>query len=1293
MDYFGLDHEIESLEGTLRGRHHHHGRAALTVQLAWYLRRRDTNRAMRLAEEAHELLVDPRPTQGPAANALSARLLLVQGECHWLYGELASAEKILTQARRAFDEVGDAIGAGDTSMALAAMHNDMGRPQDCRDALKAALRAFTTTGDTTRLQLAQARMAHQDSYRNLDEGWRRWGAFLEAASRHEHPGVRGAAMTALGYYAFESDASRALHHLKAAHDCLLAAGDRHGAAMQATNVGAGLQNMHIYDIALEWMERAYEITKSTGWERVLAWCKVQMAVVLTEVGRYALARTMLHESRATLAAPPGRAYAHACWYLGQLCLKTQEHTEALELMAQTEQLGHQLGNSDMVLHGIRGQAEALSLAHRPAEAMETARRGLARARDISCAWQETLALEALAAICREHRAHAAPGAVIDYLEAALAAAAKTNGYGVKPAVYSDLSQEYEAQGDWQRALACERQAAQAREASQAKRAADLALVTQLRRDKEQVRIESARREVLTLAGPPQPAPTAPAAPAAPGKAEALLHAASLALESGSTLDAVDAVRSALRLARMQDDVQLEARALVLMARADRRECRMRQAHETGSRAAQLFQRSGDAVGETSALATVSLACASLGRHEEAVEAALLSTRLAESLPFGRQRVLTTDHLGMAYAWAWRFDEAAAAFQRSARNAATCSPPASELRPRLHHAMSEALRVLLIRCTTGEPPPFDRLDDSLQACAGPMAVLQARPENGLAAGVTQAVWHLAWGLRHAWAGRLDPAQAELEAADVLLLHQGRRTSAQVMAAWLRAELALAHGDLDDTEIKVEALIAVSQQLEHEQMVMLARLFASQLLERQAKCRGALGHLQELLAHEWETRSEALDNRHDVVQWQLEMRNHRALAELEARRVQALEAAHDTLRTLGTVGNEITATLDPSAVFEALHRYTGELLDMTSLSIHLLEGQQLVMRFGMEDGLPLPDATVALDDAHSQAASCIRARQLLVLDRSTVPADTGSGARWLPSAMFAPLISGDRVLGALVVQSWREGAYNERERQVFRTLAAYGSVAIANALGAQDLADAHAELERQRMRNTLAHAGKLVSMGQLASGIVHELSHPVGAISLSLGVMKSLWHAGDTAQAADLLPELEHEVHRLRGLIQRLRRLARSDPPRVAPTALRTALDDARKMFGPRLNANAVVYEESVPELVVQADLELLSLAIANLVANAIDAMAACDTRRISLRAWQDEEQRWVHMTITDTGPGLPAHVIDNLFKPFVTTKPDDQGLGLGLALCAEYLAAMGAQVHGANLPGGGAEFRLKLASVG
>ena len=1302
MDYFGLDEDIESLEHQIQDPQ---GRsdAGLLTRLAWYLRRRDSRRAMRLTEDAHALLAAQGAQPGSALHV--PRLALVRAECSWLFGNLSSAQVRLEHARQGFQQAGDFIGLGDCALAEVSLCNEMGRLRERAEAFAAARAAFAATDDALRLHLTEAHAANLEAYEDANRARLRWANLMNELASHPHPGLRAAAYTAQGSMAFQNDAAAAVRNYQVAYECSLAAGDLHSACLQATNAGAALLNMHITDLALEWMERANQVAQPTGWLRTQAWCKVQMAVVLVNLGRHEHARLLLQEGRAALAVFPSRTYAHACWYLGQLYLDTGAHTEALEMLVDTERLGHQLGQSDMVAHGLRGQALALSRAGRAEEARATAERGLELARASANAWHETLILEALGKICREHRLPAPPGATapsasIHYLELAIAAAERTGGYGVKPDVHADLSRDYEAVGDWPKALQCERRATLAREAAHAKRATDMAIAMQMRHEREKARIAAAHRRALAVDGPePVARATAPAPlidePEPPAQdIDALLVRAHSALDAGQAALARTLGQQALEAAEARRDRHAQARVLTFLAYHGRVVSRLRSAHETGRRAAQIFQLIGDIPGDSSALATVSLAASSLGRDEEAVEAALLSVQLAESLPAGRHLVVAYNYLGAAYCWARYFDKAAAAYDKAAEAAELCTPPVSPAQPRLNRVLCEAIRVLVERCRTGSTPPLDRLDAAVEACS---PWFDRADVAGIVPGfqvTARSAWHLARGFGECWNGRLAQAQADADTAHGWLERYGLTTWLDSMEAWLRAEMALMRNDFPGAETQVARMIETAVQMEHEQLAGLGRLLASEVLERQGKHDGALRQLRELLEAEHKVRLEGLEGRGDVVRWQLDMRNHKALAELETRRAEALETANDTLRTLGTIGHEITATIDPAAVFSALHQRVGDLLDAFAFSVFVLEDDELVLRFGVEDGRSLPAFSIALDDPRSQAARCVRERRLLSLEwPRSAQAEPAliPGTRPMPSALFAPLMAGEGVLGVLSIQSCRENAYGERERQIFRMLTAYGAVALANALGAQKLASTQAELERQNVRSMLVHAGKLASVGRLASGIVHELSHPVGAIALSLDSLQTLLKMQQTREAEALMPEIAHEVTRLRSLILRLRHMARSDPPRIARHALKTVIDDARKMFGPRIAKARVIYEESVGDIAVNADAELLGLAIANLVANAVDALEHSMLKRISLRAWA-ADPGWACLTITDTGPGLSPQAQQNLFKPFYTSKSEDQGLGLGLALCAEYLAAMGARIEGRNTAQGGAEFRLAIPSA-
>jgi two-component system C4-dicarboxylate transport sensor histidine kinase DctB len=270
--------------------------------------------------------------------------------------------------------------------------------------------------------------------------------------------------------------------------------------------------------------------------------------------------------------------------------------------------------------------------------------------------------------------------------------------------------------------------------------------------------------------------------------------------------------------------------------------------------------------------------------------------------------------------------------------------------------------------------------------------------------------------------------------------------------------------------------------------------------------------------------------------------------------------------------------------------------------------------------------------------------------------------------------------LVIEAGRVEA---RERQICRALSAYAAVALANVEGARRLVQAQAELEHEKMRHVLVHAGKMVAMGRLASGIVHEMSHPVGAI----GLLASDLQASAQTGSAQALGDIVHEAGRLRSLIQNLRRFARADAARLARHDVRAVLAHARQLYAPRLKTEGVSYQESVAEMMVEVDLENLSLAIANLVLNAMDALATSARKLIEVSTLRAGET--VRLSVRDTGSGLAPEVKARLFEPFFTTKPEGQGLGLGLALSAESLAAMGGHIEADNHPEGGARFTIIL----
>ena len=434
-----------------------------------------------------------------------------------------------------------------------------------------------------------------------------------------------------------------------------------------------------------------------------------------------------------------------------------------------------------------------------------------------------------------------------------------------------------------------------------------------------------------------------------------------------------------------------------------------------------------------------------------------------------------------------------------------------------------------------------------------------------------------------------------------------------------------------------------------------------------------------------RAIAMQIQHRTERAREEAQHFKSLAGVEAKRAEILHQNSQTLERLSAIGREITAHIDEAAVFQALDRHVHAMLDAQVLNIWLVEGNTIKLHFGVEEGEPLQQLEVALDSKISSAAACVR--ELREIYTRSTEGEFGpghvSGTRQMLSCLFAPLAVGDTVFGVLSIQSPRENAYCERELQIFRTLLAYGSVALANAANARKLADVSIELERQKIATVLVHAGKMMAVGKLASSVVHEMSHPVGSISMLTDAIQTLREKNRHAEALDVTLRIGREVNRLRSLIQRLRKFARSDPANVEVIALHAVMDDARQLYMHQLDMENVDYREDIEPVSVLVDSERLSLAVANIVLNACDAMAGRLNKSVLMKTRVDGER--VRLSIRDNGPGLAPEVLERIMEPFYTTKSD--GLGLGLSISAESLASMNGAIEVANHEGGGAEFTL------
>jgi signal transduction histidine kinase len=235
-----------------------------------------------------------------------------------------------------------------------------------------------------------------------------------------------------------------------------------------------------------------------------------------------------------------------------------------------------------------------------------------------------------------------------------------------------------------------------------------------------------------------------------------------------------------------------------------------------------------------------------------------------------------------------------------------------------------------------------------------------------------------------------------------------------------------------------------------------------------------------------------------------------------------------------------------------------------------------------------------------------------------------------------------------------------------------------------------------RQRLDRAERLATLGEIAASLAHEIKNPLAGIAGAVQVM------ADDLPEADPRKEIMHEiltqVHRLDRTAQDLLAFARPGKPDVEPCDIHQVLDRVLILLAENPEAKQMrvvrAYQRDIPSL--RADGKQLRQVFLNLILNAVQAMPAGGqiTLQTALRngSGPGGEESTAHppmveVAVTDTGPGIPSHALQDIFTPFVTTKR--RGTGLGLSVSRRIVEDHGGRIVAESPAGQGATFRVFL----
>jgi len=273
---------------------------------------------------------------------------------------------------------------------------------------------------------------------------------------------------------------------------------------------------------------------------------------------------------------------------------------------------------------------------------------------------------------------------------------------------------------------------------------------------------------------------------------------------------------------------------------------------------------------------------------------------------------------------------------------------------------------------------------------------------------------------------------------------------------------------------------------------------------------------------------------------------------------------------------------------------------------------------------------------------------------------------------------------VVQSSPSAVSPERIEELGRIIMAYSEVT-------EKLQESHERLEQtvrhlseelSEKNRLLERRNRLAALGEMAAGMAHEIRNPLGGIQLYASILAR--DVRDRPESAAVVAKIAGGVKRLEALVGQVLQFTREMRANVVEMDVVQVVRETVELAG-----NFPVKVDAPSKLIVRADPTLIGQAVLNLVRNAIEAVAASRGQVVVRVGGADErmEVKQFWLVVEDSGPGIPAGVMEKIFNPFFTTK--DEGTGLGLAIVHRIVEAHDGTIVVTNRAGAGARFEIRI----
>jgi C4-dicarboxylate-specific signal transduction histidine kinase len=289
----------------------------------------------------------------------------------------------------------------------------------------------------------------------------------------------------------------------------------------------------------------------------------------------------------------------------------------------------------------------------------------------------------------------------------------------------------------------------------------------------------------------------------------------------------------------------------------------------------------------------------------------------------------------------------------------------------------------------------------------------------------------------------------------------------------------------------------------------------------------------------------------------------------------------------------------------------------------------------------------------------------------------------TGLVVPLLKDNEIVGIITLSRKQVQPFTDKQISLFRDFAAEATIALEST---------RRERQYREMQSELAHANRVLTMGQLSASIAHELKQPLSAAMIGgdAGLRWLTRHPPDIERAKQTVEQMVEDVNRASVIIGRIHSLLKKEPPRMEKLDINGAILEVISLIHSEVVKNGVTVRtelaESLPSIL--GDRVQLQQVILNISINAIQAMGDFTGGNRELHVSTElTEPESVRVAVQDTGPGLSAENLEQLFRPFYTTKPN--GMGMGLSICRSIIEDHGGRLWATRHDPHGALFQFTI----